>query len=427
MKCMAILAIVVLSATGCAGWGQQKSFALRQFDLHMLGFTRCVGPKRSTTSPLIEASGTIEARGVAVVAELGGRVMRVTVDEGEGVARGQVLVELDESDLTVQIAQAQAGLQLAQAELAQAKARARPEEVAAMHSALEQALVQAQGSWQQWQDAVQAHDNPQELQLRITEAETALALAGRDVELAEAELEAARQSRDREKWGSVEYRIAEQRVVATEEALQANRTTQEGTQAKLEALQVIRNRPLILEAEMHAAEAAYRIAQADVAVAQAELAAVQAPPLDEDTAIAEAKVHQAEATLHTLEIMRKRMALHAPSDGIISSRVIEAGEIAAPGAPLLTIADLSEVTLTVYVPETQIGRVRLGQEAVATVDSYPGQGFVGQVIHIADQAEFTPRNVQTKEERANTVFAVKIALPNPEQRLKPGMPADALL
>jgi HlyD family secretion protein len=403
------------------------SVALHQFDLGRLGLTQYAAPRRPTTSPLIEASGTIEARRVAVVAELGGRVMRVTLDEGEKAARGQVLVELDDSDLAIQIAQAQAGLQLAQAELARAGARTRPEEIAAAQSALHQALVQARGSRQQWQDAVQTRDNPQELQLRITEAQTALALAGRDVELAEAELEAAKQSRDLEKWGSGEYRIAEKRVVAAQEALQAARATQDGTQAKLEILQAIRSRPLILEAEMHAAEAAYRMVQADVAVARAELAAVQAPPLNEDTAIAEVRVHQAEAALYTLEVMRKRMALHAPCDGIISSRAVEAGEIAAPGAPLLTIADLSEVTLTVYVPETQIGRVGLGQEAVVTVDSYPGQGFVGQVAYIADRAEFIPRNVQTKEERANTVFAVKITLPNAEQRLKPGMPADALL
>ncbi len=427
VKCTVILTTIVLSISGCAGWSQQMPIALYQLELGRLRPDQIAGSKQPTTSPLIVASGTIEARGVAVVAEFGGRVMRVTADEGENVTRGQVLVELDESDLAVQVVQAQAGLQLAQAELVRAEARVRPEEIAIAQSALHQALVQAQGSWQQWQDAVQTRDNPQELQLRITEAQTALALAGRDVELAEAELEAAKQSRDREKWGSVEYRIADKRVVAAEEALQAARTTQDGAQAKLDALQVIRNRPLILEAEVHAAEAAYRMAEADVAVARAQLAAVQAPPLNEDVAMAKAKVHQAEATLHTLEVMRKRMALRAPCDGMIASRAVEPGEITAPGAPLLTITDLSEVTLTVYVPETQIGRVGLGQEAIAAVDSYPGQGFVGRVIHIADQAEFTPRNVQTKEERVNTVFAVKIALPNPEQRLKPGMPADALL
>jgi HlyD family secretion protein len=400
---------------------------LRQFDLGGLGFTQYARPEGSTTSTLIEASGAIEARGVAVVAELGGRVTGIAVSEGDRVRQGQVLVELDESDLAVQIAQAQAGLQVAQAKSARASARTRPEEIAAAQSTLHQALIQTQGSWQQWQDAVQARDDPQELQLRITEAQTVLALAERDVELAEAELEAAKQSRDREKWGSVEYRIEEKGVAAAEAALQAARATRDGAQAKLAALHAMRERPLNLEAKMHAAEAAHRMAQADVDVARANLAAVQAPPLDEDVAIAEAGVRLAEAGLHTLEVIRKKMALQAPRDGIVSSRAVEAGEMAVPGARLLTIADIGEVTLTIYVPETQIGRVRLGQEAVAMVDSYPGRGFVGQVTHIADRAEFTPHNVQTKEERVNTVFAVKIALPNAEQRLKPGMPADALL
>jgi HlyD family secretion protein len=418
---------ITLSFAGCAHWTQQIPHGIRQFDLGRLGLAQYAGPEGSAAPRLIETSGAIEARGVAVVAELGGRVTRVAASEGDRVTRGQVVVELDEGDLAVQIAQAQAGLQVAQAELARARAQTRPEEIAAAQSTLHQVLVQARGSWQQWQDSAQARDDPQELRLRITEAQTSLALADRDVELAEAELEAAKQSRDREKWGSVEYRIEERGVAAAEAALQAAQATQDGAQAKLKALHAIRQRPLILEAEVHAAEAAYRIAQADVAAAQADLAAVKAPPLDEDVAIAEARVHQAEAALHTMEVTRKKMALRAPCDGIVSGRAVEAGEMAAPGAPLLTIADIGEVTLTVYVPETQIGRVRLGQEAVVTVDSYPGRGFVGQVTHIADRAEFTPRNVQTKEERVNTVFAVSITLPNPEQRLKPGMPADALL
>ena len=385
------------------------------------------GLAQSTTSRVIEASGTIEARDVVVVAELGGRVVRVAADEGESVRRGRVLVGLDDSDLAVQITQAQAALKVAQAELAQARAGAKPEEIATAQSTLHQALVQARGSWQQWQDAIRARDNPQELQLRITEARTALALAERDVEMAEVELEAAEQSRDREQWASVEYRVAEKGVAAAEELLSVARVTQAGAQAKLTALQAIREKPLILEAKMHIAEAAYRMAQADVVVARTELAAVQSPPQVEDVAIAEAMVHQDEAVLRTLEVMRERMALRAPCDGVVSSRAVEVGEIAAPGAPLLTITDLSEITLKVYVPETQIGRVRLGQEAAILVDSYPGQGFIGQVAHIADGAEFIPRNVQTKEERANTVFAVKIILANPEQRLRPGMPADALL
>jgi len=98
-----------------------------------------------------------------------------------------------------------------------------------------------------------------------------------------------------------------------------------------------------------------------------------------------------------------------------------------PGAPLLTLADLDALTLTIYVREDQLGQVQLGQVASVTVDAYPERVFAGAVDFISSQAEFTPKNVQTQEERANMVFAVKISLPNPDHALKPGMPADALL
>jgi len=111
-------------------------------------------------------------------------------------------------------------------------------------------------------------------------------------------------------------------------------------------------------------------------------------------------------------------------DGIVVDMTAHLGEVVAPGAPLLTVADLSEMHLTVYLPETHIGRIHLGQRVRVAVDSFSGQVFEGQVIHIADRAEFTPRNVATKEERVNLVFAVKVRLPNDDGALKPGMPAD---
>ena len=98
-----------------------------------------------------------------------------------------------------------------------------------------------------------------------------------------------------------------------------------------------------------------------------------------------------------------------------------------PGAPLLTIADLGAVSLTIYVPEDQLGKVQLGQPVSVTVDAYPDRVFKGKVTFVSGQAEFTPKNVQTKEERVSMVFAVKVALPNPDHALKPGMPADAVL
>jgi HlyD family secretion protein len=114
-------------------------------------------------------------------------------------------------------------------------------------------------------------------------------------------------------------------------------------------------------------------------------------------------------------------------DGIVTSRSGQAGETATAGSPLLTIANLEEVTLVVYIPENRIGQVRLDQEVEVQVDSFPGRVFIGRVASIAGEAEFTPRNVQTQEERVNLVFAVKVRIPNADQALKSGMPADATL
>jgi multidrug resistance efflux pump len=119
--------------------------------------------------------------------------------------------------------------------------------------------------------------------------------------------------------------------------------------------------------------------------------------------------------------------LEAPISGMVLERPIHLGEVALPGAPLMTLADLDNVTLTVYVPEDQLGQVQLGQTVSVTVDSYPDRTFTGTLVFVSSQAEFTPKNVQTREERVNMVFAVKVHLPNPGHLLKPGMPADAVI
>jgi multidrug resistance efflux pump len=103
------------------------------------------------------------------------------------------------------------------------------------------------------------------------------------------------------------------------------------------------------------------------------------------------------------------------------------GELAAPGIALITLADLDQVTLTVYVPENRLGYIQIGQAVEVAVDSFPDRVFVGRVTRIANEAEFTPRNVQTEEERVNMVFAVEVSIPNPDHALKPGMPADAVI
>lgn len=121
---------------------------------------------------------------------------------------------------------------------------------------------------------------------------------------------------------------------------------------------------------------------------------------------------------------RGREMIHSPLPGVVLYRHVEPGEIVSVGAPLVTIIDPDDLELTVYVPEDRYGRIQLGQVLPVTVDSYPGETFQGTVRHIADQAEFTPRNVQTTDNRKTTVFAVHLALEPSGGKLKPGMPAD---
>jgi multidrug efflux pump subunit AcrA (membrane-fusion protein) len=116
--------------------------------------------------------------------------------------------------------------------------------------------------------------------------------------------------------------------------------------------------------------------------------------------------------------------VRSPLDGVVLQRVLEPGEIISATGTVVVVADLSSLNLTVYVPEDHLGQVRLGQQYPVAVDSFPGQVFAGTVSYIANQAEFTPRNVQTVEGRKITVFAVRLTIANPDQSLKPGMPAD---
>src|SRR5204862_1203167 len=114
-------------------------------------------------------------------------------------------------------------------------------------------------------------------------------------------------------------------------------------------------------------------------------------------------------------------------DGVVLRKNLEAGETANPGVAILTLLDATNLWLRAFVPETDIGRVRVGQPATVGIDAYPGRAFPGTVSEIASEAEFTPKNVQTKKERVNLVFRIKIAVPGAEGVLKPGMPADAVV
>ena len=159
-----------------------------------------------------------------------------------------------------------------------------------------------------------------------------------------------------------------------------------------------------------------KVVAAQKAVDQAEAMAAQA----------KTAIRQAEANLALIQAQVAKLTVIAPSDGVILSRTIEPGEVANPGSIVLTLGKLSELTLTVYVAEDRYGEISLGQAVDVTVDSFPGEIFAATVTHIADRAEFTPRNVQTADGRKTTVFAIKLALLDPQGKLKPGMPGDVV-
>jgi HlyD family secretion protein len=141
---------------------------------------------------------------------------------------------------------------------------------------------------------------------------------------------------------------------------------------------------------------------------------------------AQGAVDQAEANLALLDTQLKKLIVYAPMDGVILTRNVEPGEFIQPGAAAITMANLNELTITVYVPEDRYGEISLGQQATVTVDSFPNETFAATISFIADQAEFTPRNVQTVQGRSATVYAVKLKVRDPEGRLKLGMPADVV-
>jgi multidrug resistance efflux pump len=407
-------------------------------------------------------SGYIEADEVDLAAEISGQITHIKADEGDFVKAGQTLVELDTALLEAQIKQAQAKIGTAKAQLAKIKAGVRSEEIAKAEAAVAVAEAEAEANYTRWQDTITLRDNPQELDMQIDAARTALALADLQIthdiplkDAGEAQWELGKQQ-----W---EYAYDEHRTCFTipvtgrkkcvtfellegvkQDAgvawnyagadmwqawvnLNGANASREDVQKALDDLLRRRNNPQEAQLQVAQAEAAYQTAQVEVEVVKAQLQILKAGPRAEQIAVAQAQVEQAEAALAALIVNRDQHTLSAPVSGWVSERIAHEGEMAVPGTPLLTLADLSSLTLVVYVPEPDINLVSVGQQVKVKVDAFPDKTFTGQVIFINDEAEFTPKNVQTKEERANTVFAVKIKLENEAQQLKPGMPADAIL
>ncbi|MBN1887724.1 MAG: efflux RND transporter periplasmic adaptor subunit [Thermoflexales bacterium] len=446
--------IVILAAIGGGWWWTQRS-----------------NPAESG----LVASGTIEARQVRLAAEVGGRIVELSAQEGEAVQAGQVLLRLDDSLLLAQRAQAEAVVAAARAQRDVLAAGARVEQVSAARATIsttqaalagaqaaqagaraamsgtQAALAGAQADLNRLLDGATYAD--------VAAAQAALAQSQAQLKSAQAAQRQANEQHDKTMechsitkpdgsktefcptLGTLEE-LARYNLNAADEALSAAAVGEKAAQARLNKLYsgATTNEIDAAQARVAAAQAQVDQAQAhidqvqaqgDQAQAQVEAARAQydlllAGASEEQLAAADATVAQAEAALGVLEAQAGKLLVRAPLDGVVIARNVEPGEILSPGAAAYVLGSLDELELVVYLPEDRYGRVKVGQVAQVTVDSHPGESFPATVVHIADQAEFTPRNVQTAEGRRVMVFAVRLSVPNSKGMLKPGMPADVV-
>jgi HlyD family secretion protein len=392
-----------------------------------------VGSSADSPSDLIRASGSIEGNETIISAELAGRVVEAAASEGDAVRSGQVLVRLDETELEAKYQQALAALTAAQAELARVSAPPQPAKVAQAQAQVAEAGAALAAARSTLQDAREQRDNPLDLDAQINNARSQHETALAQVDLARAHLKEAQTLQESLPQGvgsdqdKTKRAVYDQQVLAAQAALKAVEAQRLGAQDTLAQLKSIRARPVALDAVVHRVEGQVTQASAALGVARTALARVQAPAQAEAVAVAQARVAQAETIAASVAATRAKLQLASPVAGTVTAQTIHTGEVAQPGAPLLTVVDLEHVKLVVYVPAGRIGQASLGQQALVNTDSYPGRRFTGTVTHINDQAEFTPKNVQTTEERVKMVFRVEIAMDNSDGALKPGMPADAVL
>ncbi|HUV03909.1 MAG TPA: efflux RND transporter periplasmic adaptor subunit [Armatimonadota bacterium] len=434
----------------------------------------------------ISLSGIIEATEVTLSSKVTAKVAAVYVSESDKVRKGETLVRLRDTEFREQVRQAEAALEAAQARLNEALAGTRPEEIRQARAQLEQAEAAVTGARRSLSIAEEAFQESRELRARLEAAEShhrassaayqraqeALRLVkqGARVEQVEQARAAVRQAEARDNQAREDLRRARElfgrgaipanQLDAAEAAAESARAQLDQAIARLSELEAGARPEEIREAEAAAQQAEavmsgagraleiareqyqerlqerqqlttartqYETALAQRRAAEARLQELLAGARPEQIEQLRAQVRQAEAALAQARTQLENTIVQSPIDGTVLTQAVEPGELATVGSTLIVLADLRQIELEVYVEEPVYGRIRLAQPATVTVDSYPNQVFRGRVTEIAEEAEFTPKEIQTKEQRAKLVFAVKITVPNPAGKLKPGMPADAVL
>jgi HlyD family secretion protein len=368
-------------------------------------------------------------------------------DEGQPVKAGDALLHLDDSLLTAQRAVAAAQADTNQAALASAQTNYD----LTLQNALTAEQIHTAQAWHhsapdQFNQPLWYFSQPEEIasaQAEVDAAQKALADAQANLQRAIADLNNADFLKAEKRLADARaaFLVADDVKTDTDNAVEGGGVQRAGDanyNAALDELRAAQNAYNALlkskaATEVENARGQVVVAQQRYDTAYARLLALQtgtqspavvaaSKALDQ----AKAATEQADANLALIDAQLAKLTVYAPIDGAILTRNIEPGEFVQPGATALTVADLNHLTITVYVPEDRYGEIHLGQKAAVTVDSFPGVTFSAEVTHIADQAEFTPRNVQTVEGRSSTVYAIKLSVSDSAGRLKIGMPADVV-
>ncbi|MCC6857303.1 MAG: efflux RND transporter periplasmic adaptor subunit [Bryobacterales bacterium] len=353
----------------------------------------------------IRLSGNIEITEVNVAFKLAGKLVERTVDEGDPVKAGMVLARLDAEQLEAARSREQAALAASESQLTQ----------------LRTAIAYQRSS-------LAAETSLRQAELRAAEARLRELEAGsrqQEIEQARAAVEAARAehvraSRD---WERAQILIKDDDISRAQ--FDQYRTRYEAAGAALsqaeQAFALVKEGPRREQIDS---------ARAQVSRARAALQLTEAAQLDlkrreQELETRRAEIARSRAQLGIAESQLGDTVVTAPAGGVVLVKSAEVGEILAPGTSILTIGDLDRPWLRGYIGERDLGRVKLGQKVRVTTDSFPGKEYWGKVSYISSQAEFTPKTIQTTEERVKLVYRVKIDIANPRHELKANMPADA--
>jgi HlyD family secretion protein len=343
----------------------------------------------------LHASGRLEGYETDVGAKTGGRISFIAVREGDKVTRGQVLVRIDDSEI--------------QAQLRGAKAQ-----VASAQALEQQALLQINVIGSQLRAAqLNVNQAQQDMQGRIFQAQANVAAAQAQLQQAQAQLKLARQNRDRYaqlvRDGAVSQQQFDQAQTTYETALgtvAANQKQVNAAKGALTLAQSSRYNPTIQNEQMVALLGQQKQANAQLKAAQSN-------------------VRNALAAQQQIEAQIAYLTIPSPIDGVVTARTREPGAIVTNGQTVLTLVDLNSIYLRAYVPEGEIGRVRVGQNAKVFLDSDPKRPLAAKIATIDPEASFTPENIYFRQDRVRQVFGIKITINEPGGYAKPGMPADA--